>query len=356
MNAANLRRFAWIAIEIAVTGGALALLFWRLDLRATGEAFGKADYWLLIPAVLFLVADLQLRAVRWRLLLSMKRRLSHNNLFGSTNVGYLVNGVLPFRAGEVARVLLVDELEGTGKVRAGSSVAIERGIDAITMVALLVLLFPFIDEPAWATGPALILGAVLVTGLVTLVVVARMNDAGRHPWKPLLRRVPRVGSKLEDLSDTVLTGFAPLRHPSTLAGVVLLTAVLWLAAMLSFWMVMMAFHLDLGLEAAALVLAATTLGMVVPSSPGYVGVFHAIAAQTLVNVFGIPKETAVTYAIAQHGVIYLVPAVLGGIFLFRQRAVWHDFVTSMGERLSGNGRVEQVPLAEPAPSAHRVDS
>jgi uncharacterized protein (TIRG00374 family) len=336
VNAARLRRFAWIAIELAVTGGALALLFWQLDIAATREAFAEADYWLLAPAVLLLVADLQLRAVRWRLLLALRRPINHNNLFGSSNVGYLVNDILPFRAGEIARVLLIDELEKTGKVRTGASVVVERAIDAITMVLLLVALFPFIDEPSWATGPALVLGAVVVVALATLVVMERMNDAGRHPWKPLLRRVPRIGPRLEELSDTVLSGFAPLRRPVTLAGVVALTALLWFMAILSFWCVTEAFHLDVGIEGAALVLAATTLGMVVPSSPGYVGVFHAVAVETLVSVFGVPKESAVTYAVAQHGVIYFVPGFLGAVFLFTRRSVWHEFIASMRERISSS--------------------
>jgi hypothetical protein len=59
-------------------------------------------------------------------------------------------------------------------------------------------------------------------------------------------------------------------------------------------------------------------------------VFHAIAVETLTNVFGVPKENALTYAFAQHAVIYFVPASLGAMFLWHRRAMWRDFAASIG--------------------------
>src|SRR5262245_38906941 len=124
----HFRRAIWITIQIAVSVAAIVLVVRGLDVQATLEAFRDANYWLLIPAIVFLILDLQLRAIRWRLLLAPQKGLSHANLFGASNVGYLVNSILPFRAGEVVRVLVVDELEDTGVVRAASSVVVERGI------------------------------------------------------------------------------------------------------------------------------------------------------------------------------------------------------------------------------------
>ena len=141
-------------------------------------------------------------------------------------------------------------------------------------------------------------------------------------WKAPLRRLPRIGIRLEDVVGTLLGALQPLRELRILAAVTALTIVIWITAILSFLMVMYAFHLDVGFSAAALVLGATTLGMVVPSSPGYVGIFHAIAVETLVSVFGISQEQALTYAFAQHALIYVVPAALGAGFLLTHRAIW----------------------------------
>jgi len=351
---AGLRRAAWLLLALAISAVAIVRLLDGIHFGDTRSAFRDADYVWFIPAVLFLVVDLQLRAVRWRLLLDAGRHVSHNNLFGAANVGYLVNNVLPFRAGEIARVFLIDELEKTGKIRAAASAAVERVLDVLAMMVLLIALFPFIDEPGWATGPALVLGAGVIIGFVVLLALSHMNDAGRSFWSAPVRRVPRVGGRLVDVADTVLRAVAPLRRAATLAIVAALTAVIWGCAAMSFYMVLTAFRLEGGITAAALVLTATTLIMVVPSAPGYVGVFHAAAVPALVEVFGIPKEQALTYAVAQHGMIYLVTTALGAGFLLSHRGLWRQVVRSLrpGER-AALAPGDESPVPAPVPSAAR---
>jgi uncharacterized membrane protein YbhN (UPF0104 family) len=342
------RQLAWLLLEAAITAGAVALVVRGIGLQETGHAFRDADYRWFVPAAVFLFGDFQLRALRWRLLLGAGRGTSHNNLFGVQNVGYLVSNVFPFRAGEVARVLLIDELEKTGKVRAAASVFCERLIDVLAMVLLLVALFPFVDEPAWATGPVLLVGAAAVTGAAALLVLSHLNDHGAAFWKDwIVQRLPK-GALLEDLLNTALQSLRPLRRAAGVAPIVLLTAVIWTSAALSFYMVMKAFRVGGGMEVAAFVLAATTLSMVVPSSPGYVGVFHAVAVETLVEVFGVDRETALSYAVGQHGLIYLMPAALGSIFLLTHRGLWRDLAQSLrpGAR---EHILEQEPLAAAEP-------
>jgi glycosyltransferase 2 family protein len=341
----TLFRAALIAVEVAISVGALVLLFRGVDLPDTAGAFRKANYWLLAPAVGFLLLDLEFRAVRSRVLLSPHPGLRHGNLFGAMNVGYLVNDVVPLRAGEVARIFLIDELEKTGKARAAASIALERGIDVIAMVALIISLFPFIDEPRWTHGPAMVVGGAAVAALALLIALSHVDESNLAFLKSWVRRVPRLGNHAESALSAMLGALHPLRGAGSLASVVGLTAVIWLCGTLSFLMVMKAFYLDVGFPAAAIVIGATTLGMVVPSSPGYVGVFHAIAVKTLTEVFGVPKENALTYALAQHAIIYFVPATLGAAFLWNHRPMWHDFVGSVALRARrqapGSGTAEE---------------
>ena len=223
----TLARVALIAVELIVTVGALVVLFRGVDVPETARAFRRANYWLLLPAMVFLVLDLQFRAVRWRLLLWPRRGLSHGNLFGATNVGYLVNDVLPFRAGEVARVFLIDELEKTGKIRSAASIAVERGIDVIAMIALVIAMFPFVDEPGWTHGRHSLIGSGVVVTFLLAIVLSHVNETDRAFWKAWLRRVPRIGGYLDDAASTLLMALHPLRQVSILAAVVGLTAVIW---------------------------------------------------------------------------------------------------------------------------------
>jgi hypothetical protein len=322
------KQLAWLLLGAAITIGAVVLVVRDLDVNETGHAFREADYRWFVPAAIFLFADLQLRAVRWRLLLAAGRETSHNNLFGVQNVGYLVSNVFPIRAGEVARVLLIDQLEKTGKIRAAASVFCERLIDVLAMVILLIALFPFVDEPRSVTVLALFVGAAAVAGAATLLVLSHLNDHGSAFWSGWVQRLPK-GPFLEDMLDTALQSLRPLRRAAALAPIVLLTTVIWASAALSFYMVMKAFHVDNGIAVACLLLTATTLSMVVPSLPGYVGVFQVVAVETLMRVSNVEQPAALSYAVGQHALIYLMPVVLGALFLLTHRGLWRDLMKSL---------------------------
>ena len=71
-------------------------------------------------------------------------------------------------------------------------------------------------------------------------------------------------------------------------------------------------------------MGATSLGMIVPSSPGYIGVYHAIAIESLVNVFDVGRDQAASFALVQHAILYLTPIVIGAVYLWRERRIWRQ--------------------------------
>jgi hypothetical protein len=70
----SLRRAAWLLLALAISAVAIVRLLDGIHVGDTRSAFRDADYVWLVPAVLFLVIDLQLRAVRWRLLRPLASR------------------------------------------------------------------------------------------------------------------------------------------------------------------------------------------------------------------------------------------------------------------------------------------
>jgi uncharacterized membrane protein YbhN (UPF0104 family) len=92
---------------------------------------------------------------------------------------------------------------------------------------------------------------------------------------------------------------------------------IWLCAALQYYLVMPAMGLTLGFSAALLVLCLTSLGMVIPSSPGYVGVMEYLTVLSL-SLFGVTKEAALGYALVLHALLYLSSSVLGAIGLWAE--------------------------------------
>lgn len=74
------------------------------------------------------------------------------------------------------------------------------------------------------------------------------------------------------------------------------------------------FRLPLSWQAACTVLGIVNLGILIPSSPGYVGVFHSCVVLSL-GIFGVPTGEALAYAIVIHLAQYLPVTLIGlGIF------------------------------------------
>jgi uncharacterized membrane protein YbhN (UPF0104 family) len=176
----------------------------------------------------------------------------------------------------------------------------------------------FLSKPAKAIGTAI----VGVAAVLILLLLSFQKERGLA----LLRRLtapfsflqqPRLWSAIESLID----GFAVLRSPRPLVGVAAWALFAWIVGGIMYWVVMRAMNspeLELPLSAAYLVMTVTSLVVVLPSSPGYIGVFHYFAVLTLTTVFGVDKNIALSYAVVIHAFTYIWLIILG-VF-----SMWHE--------------------------------
>lgn len=328
-----------LLLGLGISAAFLWLAFRGVRFGAVGAALRQANYGWLVPAVALIVASLLLRAVRWRLLFFPTTGLRYGNVFGAMNAGYLVNTVLPARLGEVVRAVLIGHLERVRTARALSTVVVERVLDMLTTIIILALLIPFVPLP---TGSALPLaaGATLAVGALVVMIVAGAMPGRTHRLADIaLRRLPeRWSVRLRAYLDSFLEGFAVLSNRSVALRLVCLSAVVWLTVALALYSVMAAFHLNLPPTAPMFVLALVSLAFVVPSSPGYVGVFHLAVVKALGVGFGVDPTLALSYAFVAHLVSFAPPTLLGAWFVWRSGS-------SLG-RLVSVGRRARV--AEPA--------
>jgi uncharacterized membrane protein YbhN (UPF0104 family) len=151
-------------------------------------------------------------------------------------------------------------------------------------------------------------------GVVGVVLLSFWREGALRLAQRVLRRVrpldrPAVYASLGHLVD----GFTLLRRPLGLL-LVAITFLAWVSIVATSWTCAQAFHLDAPLTAILFANIVVALGMLVPSSPGYVGVFHYLATVALAP-FGVPKEIALGYAIIWHATNYLTLSVTGMIAL-----------------------------------------
>ncbi len=322
-----------VLIGLSISAIALYLALHDVHWGKVWDAIGNANLGLILLAGTILIATFGVRAYRWGVLLHDVPNLRFFYLFGSLNAGYFINNVLPFQMGELARAYLISELGAFSTTRSLSTVVVERVVDVLTLLLFLMFLAPFVPVPASARIPAV----GFAIGAIALAFLLMLASQRRGPVPPLLERAiawapEKSRPKLRQMADSAIQGFAILANPRMGMAVFSLSVVSWLCIGLVYFVGFKAFDMDLGYEAALLVVIATTLGFFFPSSPGAVGVYHALAIYALTTIFDVDKNLAVSYALVMHLLFFLPPIFIGTTFLWVERRVWRR--TSMFGKLA----------------------
>ncbi len=310
-------------IAIASVLVSLGLLYWTLRGISLAEILGhlrEARPGPLVAGVVIATATFGIRTVRWRVLLRAPDGgpVSWRALWHATAMGFMANNTLPLRLGEVVRSYAASRLGKVPLTSALSSIAVERALDLLTLVAFL----GFALLRAGLPTDTVILGARLETlalraGILCVLIFAAALFVVLFPLvsEKLIRLVipfPRLADKLVALVEGLRLGFQVLRSPSRLALAVLWSVVFWLMNAASFYVAFGAFGITVGFVGALVVQSLLAFGIAAPSSPGYFGVFEFVVAAALA-LFGIPKAVGVAYGITFH-ITTFIPITLLGLY------------------------------------------
>jgi len=307
-----MRRFA-IGLAVTVVSG--ALLARATDWSVTISVLKTAHPDLIALAVTCLVISLAAKAARWRLLLPDNAGITTPRLYRILHISFLLNNVLPARLGDVARVAMTSRQPGVRLGHVISSLLTERVTDSVTLLAGFVLVSPFLPVPesyrtwlhvAWFVAGGLLIGGVLATvfrrpaGRLT----ARFAAASRLP----------VHRRIRDEAKSFREGWRQLFSRRRGFGIWGWSWTAWAGAFAINYLLMRALDIDAPITVAVLLTCTTNLAMLIPSSPGYIGVFHAAATVSLLP-FDVGASRALSFAILAHLVNVLPVSLLGAAFL-----------------------------------------
>jgi len=333
----------WIGILISIV--ALAFAFRQVDFARVWAALARVNYWLLAVSVILLILFLVLRAYRWRLLFYPQQGLHIRNLFAVINIGYLLSNIFPARLGDVARAYLIGDTEDVSRTAAFSTIVAERVLDALCAVGGFFLVLPFMPLPDWMIRAGLIIGAAALIAVALFVVLVQRREwtlrlLGRilHAlhwpdcrtmtalWGRLadrtnlgfVARLPWMDrSQLQDMAGSLIDGFSGITTLRLGPPLILWSIVIWGVISAFYWIVLLAFDPTQPFIAGLAVASVTALGMTVPASPGYIGIFEFLARETIV-LFGLQPEQALGYALVAHATVYMVYTFLGLASMIQQ--------------------------------------
>ena len=308
------RLLVWIGLLLSLGFGYVA--FRDIDVDELADSLANANYVYLLPAGVALSAGVAVRAWRWRVLFERGRRPSFGLVLNALLISYLFNTILPARPGEVIRIQVLGKRADISRAEVLATVVIERVYDLLVLIVLLALAAPFLPTVGWLTA-ALTLGALL--GLSLLATALLIWIFGARAARVLLlplRLLPRLSeSRIDSVADSIVAGLAAIRGAKAALEALSLSALSWLLLGLSGWFLLLGVRINEGFVAALLVLVATNLVLVLPSSPAGLGAFEAAAVLALA-AYGVQREAALSYALLLHAVHALPYIVVGYVALY----------------------------------------
>jgi uncharacterized protein (TIRG00374 family) len=302
-----------ILLGLAISAVCVVALLSQIDLSLTWSYLTQAQpIWLLVAVGLLCVA-MSTKIFRWQQLYYPTQGLGFWNLTSALFIGYMVMSLAPLRLGELVRAYLVGRKEPVTFPQSVGTILVEKVLDVLTLLLFLAVLGLLVPLPTLGV-PGPVLAAAGVGGVAVLIGLALLpQQRVLHVLARLQQYLP--GSARWNLVKTVapfLEALAVLRHRRVLVPVTLWSLASWTLAVLVNLSVMQAMDIRAPLAAAVFLTIASNLAAVVPSAPGYVGVFHAVTVLALVP-FGVDSSHALGYALVLHALVYGC-FVVGGLY------------------------------------------
>jgi glycosyltransferase 2 family protein len=285
-----------------------------IDYRQFADTIRRADViYAFLPLVCIMIS-VSLCSLRWMRVVGYNTRFP--DAFTALIIGLFINNVLPARIGEVARGYALSKRIGVPFTYAVSTVFIDRVFDLLGLLLITFVFFPGQALPAFVSKALYALVAIFLICVLVLFAVSQEKVAAaitgylhRHP-KPFINKLAKRISEIHE-------NLRRIRTPGKLALSVFLTIANWFSMAMALYFSLKTFGVPLPFVYVPFICAVLQMGLAVPSSPGYIGVYEFLLV-TLLGIFGVPKYEAFAVAIFFHASWYIPYNILGFMFIVKQ--------------------------------------
>ncbi|MEO8209541.1 MAG: lysylphosphatidylglycerol synthase transmembrane domain-containing protein [bacterium] len=303
----------------------LYIAFRKIDFNELFLVLRSANYlYAIAGAFVGVVIGSYFRAIRWRYLLNpLKKDIGMEILFSSMMVGYMMNSIIP-RAGEVYRPVLLAKKEGISRGSAFGTILAERVFDILSLLISFGICLIYFKQKLSSTFEEYNLELISIYVLIiTLIFVALIILILFNLEKSeiIIERIAnkllpkRFNQKIQHLFVSLINGFSFIRYPKYYFKIFVLSVLVWVSYITSTYLTFFAFNINLNFFDANLVLTMVTFALTIPLPANSAGIYHIFCTATLVNIYGVNKETAFGFATVSH-LLGLLGLILIGAYYF----------------------------------------
>lgn len=276
----------------------LYFAFKQVNLEDINRAISNANIYYILIALLTTYITFILRSIRWKILLDSPQNLNLNKYISTTHIGYFLNNILPFRAGDLGRAKLLSNHSNEIKFSfvVGSLVA-EKIIDLwmIGFFSIYLIFFGFND----------VLGLEFSIGILLLYIITSLIIFGNNS----------VANKIQNqfsITKNFVDGYLLVSKNKLKLGAV--SMLLWCSFVAYMVALLKSINIHLSFEQYIGITIITGIVTSLPIAPAAIGTYH-LAVIYFLSLYGVEIEQSQTAAILLHSIFLLYTIILGYIYL-----------------------------------------
>ena len=285
-------------LSISVATLCLYFAFQQVNLEDINRALFTANLFYVFLATLITFITFILRSIRWRILLNTPKELSFVQYMSSTHIGYFLNNILPFRAGDLGRAQLLSNQskEIRFSFLVGSLVA-EKIIDLwiIGFFSIFIIFSGYQDVLDFKFSLI-----ILLLYIITSTIIFGRNS--------LVNIVQEKFSITRNFIDGYLL---VSKNKIKLVGISIL---LWCSFVVYIYLVLQALNINLTTQQYIGLTIISSIVTSLPVAPAAIGTYH-LAVIYCLSLYGINIDLAQTAAILMHSLFLVYTIIFGYIFL-----------------------------------------
>ena len=304
---------------ITIAGFIISILLLYLSLKdikfqAILMTFKKADYRFVLLPLIFIFVSATLCAFKWSKIAGSGVRFRET--FVALVIGLFVNNVLPARLGEVARGYVLSKKKGLSFTYSFSTVLVDRFFDLIGLLILLFLFFPKHRLPLKVSQGIYILVAFLIICIIIMFIMSRENVANTLAGRLVKIERPflsRVAKRIVEIQENLKR----IHSPINFIYFICIAFLQWLSMSTALYFAMLTLDIPIKFVYVPFVCALLNMGISIPSSPGYLGIYQFLLVY-LLAIFNVPKYEGFAVSMLFHASWYIPYNILGFAFLLKE--------------------------------------
>ncbi len=284
-------------LSILISAIFLYLSFSNFNFQETLNYMKHTRVEYIVLATIIFVFSFFLRGIRWKILLQNSGDISIKTATSNIFIGQMGNNILPWRMGDLWRVIMLKRQNRVSMVSSGASLGTERLYDGITIVILGIISSSIYSIHMRMLKLLYILGGVILGIILLLWLFFKF-----------------FGEKEGKFIKNLLSGISTLKDPVKFLYLIGFSLVIWSVESLSFYYFFLSSGFKLSILQVFFVVFSLNLALLIPAAPASLGTFeYAIVFSC--KLFHIPKSAALSLALTIHFMRFLSINLVAIIFM-----------------------------------------